>query len=73
MDYWDNGEMVMVMIWMVMAKLMMVMTIMMVMVIMVMMIMVVMATAPAHRRALRTSGPATRRKCYKLVWSQKYD
>ena len=74
MDYWDNGEMVMVMIWMVMAMLMMVMLIMMVMVMMVMvMIVMVMATAPAHRRALRTSGPATRRKCYNLVWSQKYD
>ena len=63
---------VMVMIWMVMAMAM-VMMVMVAMVMIVMMVMVVMATAPAHRRALRTSGPATERKSYNLVWSQKYD
>ena len=70
-----DGDMMMVLVMVVMVMMVMVMMVMvmMVMVMMVVMIMVVMATAPAHRRALRTSGPATRRKCYNLVWLQKYD
>ena len=63
----------MAIVMMVMVVMVMVMMVMMVMVMMVMDVMVVTATAPAHRRALRTSGPATRRKCYNLVCSKKYD